>query len=73
VASWIGTRQNERELIALATGTLLPLMIWGAIAQIAIPLILVLDAVAVLFLITLWRAYAPALRPGPTPGTVARG
>jgi hypothetical protein len=71
VAYWIGTRQNERALIALAAGTLLPLMIWGALAQIAIPLVLVLDAVAVLFLLTLWRAYPPAPIPGTVPGTFA--
>jgi hypothetical protein len=71
VASWIGTRQNERELLALAMGTLAPLMLFGALSQITIPVVLALDAAVVLFFLTLWRAYSPAPIPGPTPGTGA--
>jgi hypothetical protein len=64
VRSSIGTVANERSLVCLALGAILPLIAMGIISQFALPLVLGLDAVAFLFFAALLGRYpAPAAAP----------
>jgi hypothetical protein len=51
-----GSENNERNLIALALGLILPIAAFGVLAELALPLTLFLDLVMVLFFRKLWRA-----------------
>jgi hypothetical protein len=67
----IGSSGNDRQVIALAFGLILPIAAIGLIATAALPLVLVPDTVMVLFFVKLWRAYgragAVASDPSPVP------
>jgi hypothetical protein len=56
----IGSTRNERQVIALAFGLIIPIAGIGLIATVAFPLVLVPDAAMVLFFVTLWRKYGGA-------------
>ena len=61
----IGRSANAPQLVVLAFGLVLPLMIVGLAAQLLLPLVLLLDGVAGYFFLTLWRHYRPtAVPPG---------
>jgi hypothetical protein len=69
VRNAIGRGENAPQLVLLAFGLVLPLMAIGLIAQIRIPVVLLLDVVAGGFFLTLWRHYRPAPVPkGTLPG-----
>jgi hypothetical protein len=53
----VGSSGNDRQVIALAFGLILPIAAIGLIATLAVPLVLVPDAVMVLFFAKLWRKY----------------
>jgi hypothetical protein len=55
----IGTIGNERVLLALSLGLILPIASIGVIADYRLPLNLVADAAVVLFFIKLWRRHPP--------------
>jgi len=59
----IGRRANEPHLILLALGATLPIVLFGLLAQVGIPVVLVLDVVYGLFFYTLWNHYRPATTP----------
>jgi hypothetical protein len=61
----IGRSGNEPQLIALAVGTVVPLAVFGFFSQIYLPIVLVPDAIAGLFFLTLWRHYRPIAAPTP--------
>jgi hypothetical protein len=69
----VGRRANEPQLLLLALGATLPLVVFGAAAQIFIPLVLVLDAMVAWFFLTLWRHYRPVLTGPSVPGGVTQG
>jgi hypothetical protein len=50
----IGSMNHTRHLLALAAGLLAPLALFGLAAQIALPLVLVVDLLLALFLKSLW-------------------
>ena len=59
----LGTPGHERALIATAAGLLLPIMVFGIIASARMPVVLLADIAALLFLRWLWKRYpAPAAR-----------
>ena len=60
----IGRSHNEPELILLILGALIPILAFGFIAQIFLPIVLVGDLLFALFFYSLWRRYATA-RGGP--------
>ena len=66
LAVWgaIGRGGHAPQMVLLALGLVLPLMVTGLVAQITLPLVLLLDVVAGLFFLTLWRHYRPT--PAPT-------
>ena len=66
----IGRSGNGAQLTALAIGTLVPIVVFGAFAQLFLPVVLILDAVVVWFFLTLWRHYRPAAPPVPVPAVV---
>jgi hypothetical protein len=57
----IGRAANEPQLLMVAVGVIAPLAAVGLAAQWFLPIVLVLDVLAVLFFRTLWKHY----RPGP--------
>jgi hypothetical protein len=59
----VGRVGNEAQLTMLAVGAVVPLMIFGLIAQYFLPVVLVLDVVAGLFFYTLWVHYRPTAAP----------
>ncbi|MCI4364732.1 MAG: hypothetical protein L3K10_01515 [Thermoplasmata archaeon] len=63
----IGRAANEPQMISLAVGILLPLLVFGLFAQWFLPIVLLLDAVVGLFFLTLWRHYRPVSGPLPVP------
>jgi hypothetical protein len=67
----VGRASNEAQLILLALGALIPIMLFGLLAQLFLPVVLVLDFVVGLFFLTLWRHYRLAPSPiTPPPGAV---
>ena len=70
----IGSSGNDRQVISLAFGLILPIAAIGLIATAALPLVLVPDTVMVLFFVKLWRAYgrAGAVASDPTPAPPAK-
>lgn len=61
----IGTTANERQLVALASGALLPIAFVGVVAELPIPVTALADLAAAWFLWHLWRKYPV---PPPTAG-----
>ncbi len=57
----IGTEHNERQLVALAAGALLPIAVIGFVAELPIPLTVLADIAAFWFIRHLWRKYASAI------------
>jgi len=58
-----GSSENERQVIGLAFGLILPIAFIGLIATIAFPLALAGDLAMVLFFRMLWRRYqAPPIQ-----------
>ncbi|HKV90030.1 MAG TPA: hypothetical protein VJQ43_02405 [Thermoplasmata archaeon] len=62
VLSGIGRRSNERHLIALVVGLVLPLLVVAAVIEFRVPVILIAEGAAAWFFLFLWRRYRP--RPG---------
>jgi hypothetical protein len=60
----IGLHGNERQLVSLALGLVLPIMTFGLIAEIKLPLVIVADAAFLLFVRLLYRKYRPLVVPG---------
>ncbi len=58
-----GSWGNERQLVALTFGLILPIAIGGVLAEIRLPLALVADLAMVLFFRKLWRMHSPAGSP----------
>jgi hypothetical protein len=57
-----GRSQNERNLIALAIGLIIPIALFGIISEIRLPIILVGDLIAGIFFWNLWKKYPPTDR-----------
>ncbi|HYA55106.1 MAG TPA: hypothetical protein VEG42_05845 [Thermoplasmata archaeon] len=55
----IGRAHNEAAWTMLALGVLVPIMLFGFVAQVFVPVVLVLDVIVGLFFFTLWRRYGP--------------
>jgi hypothetical protein len=68
----LGRHGNESQLILLALGATLPLVLFGLLAQIALPVVLVLDAAYGLFFSTLWARHRPLPAPPAVPAGAAR-
>lgn len=68
VRSGIGRIRHEAQLVAIAVGAIVPIMVFGLAAQVFLPIVLVLDVIAGAFFLTLWRRYGvtPA-PPSPVP------
>jgi hypothetical protein len=58
----VGRVRNERVLIALSLGTLMPIAVFGVLAELQLPLTLLADLSMVLFIRALWRRSPPSLR-----------
>jgi hypothetical protein len=56
----IGRTANEPQMIVLAAGAIVPLAGVGLVSQWFLPIVLVLDVLAVLFFLALWGHYRPA-------------
>ena len=54
----LGRGGNTKQLLAYSLGLIAFPMVAGAAVQIFLPLVLVIDAIAVLFFLKLWRKYA---------------
>ena len=54
----IGKGNNEKQLIALSFGIILPFLAGGIAGQIELPLVLILDVALILFFLRLWRKYS---------------
>jgi len=59
VRAVIGRTENRAQLVALSFGVLLPVALFGLLAQIFLPVVLVVDLAFVAFFVTLWRHYRP--------------
>jgi hypothetical protein len=59
----MGHTHNERNLVAFAFGILLPIAIFGLLAEIALPVTLLADVAMVLFILKLWRRYGATPSP----------
>jgi hypothetical protein len=70
----IGSSGNDRQVIALAFGLILPIAAIGLIATAALPLVVVPDAAMGLFFAKLWKAYgrAGAVVPDPSRASPAK-
>jgi len=55
----IGRRDHPSHLVALAFGATLPILLFGLIAQIRLPVVLVVDALYGIFFYALWKRYRP--------------
>lgn len=55
----IGSMNNERHVTALAAGLLIPIAIFGVVAEIRLPLVIGVDVLLVLFLRRVWESYEP--------------
>jgi hypothetical protein len=53
----LGKRQNERVILSLSFGLIVPIAAIGVVAERALPLTLVADAVMVMFFMKVWRRY----------------
>jgi len=64
----LGRVQNSGQLVLLAFGATVPIAIFGLVAQLGLPLVLVIDLVYLLFFSTLWKQYRPRVGGGPEAG-----
>jgi len=55
----VGRAENEAALAMLAFGAILPIVVFGLLAQLAVPIVLVADILYGLFFYTLWCRYRP--------------
>ncbi|MFZ0890895.1 MAG: hypothetical protein WB778_05065 [Thermoplasmata archaeon] len=55
----IGRTEHAPHLVLLAVGAVTPILLFGLLAQIFIPIVLVADVLAVFFFLALWRRYRP--------------
>jgi hypothetical protein len=55
----LGRTHHEPQAVMLALGALLPIFLFGLVAQIFRPIVLVVDVLFVLFFYSLWRRYRP--------------
>ncbi|MGA3291000.1 MAG: hypothetical protein ABSD42_12260 [Candidatus Bathyarchaeia archaeon] len=55
----VGHENNSRQLIALATGLVVPIATIGLIAELSLPLVLIVDLAFALFIWMLLRNYKP--------------
>jgi len=62
----IGRRGNEPQLVMLALGVTLPIVVFGLLSQIRLPVVLVVDLVYGLFFLALWRHYRSTSVPSPS-------
>jgi len=72
----IGTTHNERQLVALAAGAILPIAFVGFVAELPIPFTVIADLAALWFFLHLWRKYTPSAFGSPVavpPGALASG
>ncbi|MGA7862087.1 MAG: hypothetical protein WCB19_09580 [Thermoplasmata archaeon] len=72
----IGTTHNERQLVALAAGAILPIAFVGFVAELPIPVTIIADLAALWFFRHLWKKYMPSVLGSPVtvpPGVVASG
>lgn len=53
----LGRSSNAPEKVALAFGLVLPLIVTGLVGELFLPVVLILDGIAGLFFLTLWRRY----------------
>ena len=53
-------RNRKRGMIALALGLIIPIAVFGVIAELALPMTLLADVALVLFFRRLWAKYAPS-------------
>jgi hypothetical protein len=53
----IGSQANERHLVALAIGILVPIAVYGVFNELNLPLIVIVDAALGIFLFYLYRSY----------------
>ena len=56
----VGSLGNERILVALALGILLPICVFGVAAELSLPFTLAGDVLMIWFLRKLWKKYTPA-------------
>jgi hypothetical protein len=56
----IGRSENERNLIALTAGLIVPIAFIGFVSEINLPLVLIADLIAGIFFWKLWRKYGKA-------------
>jgi hypothetical protein len=73
VVRGIGRTRNERHLVALCAGILVPVAVFGFLSEISVPLILIADVAALLFFRTLWRRYSSETSPKPPERTEITG
>jgi hypothetical protein len=66
----VGRSANEPQLVLLALGATLPLVFTGLLSQLALPVVVLVDVVYVLFFAALWRKYRPVDVPAPPAGAV---
>jgi hypothetical protein len=64
----VGGRRNEAQLVLLALGATLPIVLFGFFSQLRLPVVLLLDVLYGLFFWTLWSRYRPV--PSPPPGAL---
>ncbi|MGI0131254.1 MAG: hypothetical protein ACREEC_14065, partial [Thermoplasmata archaeon] len=62
----VGRRRNEAQLVMVALGALIPIVLFGFFSQLFLPLVAVFDVLFGLLFYTLWRRYRPAWA-GPLP------
>jgi hypothetical protein len=67
----VGRTRNDAQLVMVAFGAILPIVLFGLVAQIFLPIVLVFDVLFGLFFYSLWRRYRPA--PGETGPAVPLG
>lgn len=60
----IGQDENERIKVALSFGMLVPIAVFGVLAELPFPVTLLADLLMVLFIRMLWRRFAPRQKPG---------
>lgn len=56
----LGRHANEPQLVLLALGAIVPIIAFGLLSQIRLPLVLVLDILFGILFARLWRKYRPA-------------
>jgi hypothetical protein len=53
----LGQKSNERQLITFALGLIIPLVVFGVVSQIRLPLVLLVDVIVFLFFRKMWQKY----------------